>query len=109
MSSDKLALLKNVDPLTGAGVGYSYQLFIYENFLIGSLLLGIVILLIHFSKGTVFSMIALELFFSMMRNSTSYWAGIFMKLILVIFFVYIVTFILEKKKDSRLYHIINKL
>ncbi len=54
-------------------------------------------------------MIALELFFSMMRNSISYWAGIFMKLILVIFFVYIVTFILEKKKDSRLYHIINKL
>ena len=50
MSSDKLALLKNVDPLTGAGVGYSYQLFIYENFLIGSLLLGIVILFNSFFK-----------------------------------------------------------
>ena len=109
LSADKLALLKDVDPSTGAGVGYSFQLFIYENLLVGSLMIGLVVLLIQFSNKTIISIMSLELFFSMMRNSTSYWSGILMKIILVLIFCFIMSLLYQRNKDFTIFKKLEKL
>ena len=109
LSADKLALLKDVDPSTGAGVGYSFQLFIYENLLVGSLMIGLVVLLIQFSNKTIISIMSLELFFSMMRNSTSYWSGILMKIILVLIFCFIISLLYQRNKDFTIFKKLEKL
>ena len=72
-SANKIGIIAG----TGAGQGtaYNFVLFLFESFFIGAIFLTISLFIVKVFSNSPLVFLAIELFFSIMRNTPEYWAG----------------------------------
>jgi hypothetical protein len=99
-SAGRIGLIAGVPIDSGAGTAYSLVLFLIESAFIGTLFLILILIMVHYTSRSIFLFVALELFFSLMRDTPEYWAGQLKMLIILIVFVYFLNLILNYIEDK---------
>jgi hypothetical protein len=102
-SAGRIGVIAGAPIDAGGGTAYSLVLFLIESAFIGALFLTQILILVHYTSKSIFVFVALNLFFSLMRDTPEYWAGQLKMLIILIVFVYFLNFIFNyiEDKDTR--------
>lgn len=77
----------------GQGTGYNFQLFLVETLFFGSIFMAVTFFLTKKFARSIFAVMTLDLFYSMLRNTPNFWAGQIKMLVILIIFVYLVALI----------------
>jgi hypothetical protein len=107
-SAGRIGLIAGVPIDSGGGTAYSLVLFLIESAFIGAFFLTLVLIMVHYTSRSIFVFVALNLFFSLMRDTPEYWAGQLKMLIILIVFVYFLNFIFNYIEDKNTRDSFNK-
>ncbi|MEY3787583.1 MAG: hypothetical protein RIQ94_3145 [Pseudomonadota bacterium] len=80
----------------GQGTGYCLQLFALETLFLGLIFFGLVMFFIKKFAQSMFAVISIELFFSILRNTPEFWSGQIKMFYILIAFVYCIAMVGQK-------------
>lgn len=86
-TTNKIGQLVGLD--VGQGVAYNFQLFVLDTYGIALALMALVFILIKFTHQTIFSILSVEVFYSLLRNAPAFYTGQIKMLILLVLMVII--------------------